>query len=186
VPRKPLFSKVLVANRGEIAIRIFRTCHEIGIDTVAVYSEADRKAPHVAAAGEAYHIGPAPARESYLVFEAILEAAGKSGAEAIHPGYGFLAENADFAEAVQVAGFTWIGPPPEAMRLLGDKTAAREMALAHDIPIVPGTPRPIRGYDEAVSAGEDLGYPILLKAAAGGGGKGMRVVEGPEDLEGLD
>lgn len=181
--RKPIFSKVLVANRGEIAIRVFRTCHEAGIDTVAVYSDADRTAPHVAAAKQAYFIGPAPARESYLVTEKILEAAEKSGAEAIHPGYGFLAENADFAEAVQVAGLAWIGPPPEAMRLLGDKTAARKVALDRKVPIVPGTPKPVKGLAEAAEAGNEIGFPILLKAAAGGGGKGMRVVENREDLE---
>jgi len=183
VSRKPLFSKVLVANRGEIAIRIFRTCHEIGIDTVAVYSDADALAPHRAEARQAFRIGPAPAGESYLAVDRILEAAAQSGAEAIHPGYGFLAENADFAEAVQTAGLVWIGPPPEAMRLLGDKTAARKMAADQAVPVVPGTPGPVRGIDEARPAAAGIGYPVLLKAAAGGGGKGMRVVEAEEDLE---
>lgn len=180
---KPYFSKVLVANRGEIAIRIFRTCHEVGIGTVAVYSEADRTAPHVTTAHQAYPIGQAPARESYLVTERIIEAAQKSGADAVHPGYGFLAENADFAQAVQDAGLVWIGPPPDSMRLLGDKTAARKVAVAHDVPIIPGTDQPVRTLKEAVGAGEEIGYPILLKAAAGGGGKGMRVVENPQELE---
>jgi len=178
-----LFSKVLVANRGEIAIRVFRTCRELGIDTVAVFSEADRTAPHVAAAGEAYLIGPPPARESYLVMEKILDAARESGAEAIHPGYGFLAENAEFAEAVIEAGLTWIGPPPEAMRLLGDKTSARRVAVEHGVPVLPGTPDPVTSTEEAISAAAEIGYPILLKAAAGGGGKGMRVVEAADDLE---
>ncbi len=184
VTAKPYFSKILVANRGEIAIRVFRTCHESGIGTVAVYSEADRTAPHVSAAQQAYPIGPAPARQSYLVTENIIEAAQKSGAEAIHPGYGFLAENADFAEAVQDAGLTWIGPPPDSMRLLGDKTAARKVAAAHDVPIVPGTPEPVGDLAAAAAAGKEIGYPIILKAVAGGGGKGMRVVESPEELEG--
>jgi len=178
-----LFSKVLVANRGEIAVRIFRTCHEQGIGTVAVYSEADRSAPHVAAAGEAYAIGPPPARESYLVIEKLLEAARMSGAEAIHPGYGFLAENADFAQSVMDAGLTWIGPPPEAMRLLGDKTAARKVAVDNQVPVVPGTPEPVTSTEGATAAAEEIGYPVLLKAVAGGGGKGMRVVESAADLE---
>ncbi|MFC1628945.1 acetyl/propionyl/methylcrotonyl-CoA carboxylase subunit alpha [Gemmatimonadota bacterium] len=178
-----LFSKVLVANRGEIAIRIFRTCHEQGIDTVAVYSEADRLAPHVAAAGEAYEIGPPPARESYLVIGNILEAARVSGADAIHPGYGFLAENADFAQSVMDAGLTWIGPPPEAMRLLGDKTAARKVAIEHRVPVVPGTPEPVASTEGAIAAAGEIGYPVLLKAAAGGGGKGMRVVDAAEEME---
>jgi acetyl-CoA carboxylase biotin carboxylase subunit len=179
----PLFSRVLVANRGEIAIRVFRTCHELGIDTVAVYSDADRTAPHVAAANHARWIGPAPARESYLVVERILDAARESGAEAIHPGYGFLAENPEFAEAVQAAGLTWIGPPPEAMRLLGDKTAARKIATENSVPVIPGTPHALTSDEEASAAAQEIGYPVLLKAAAGGGGKGMRVVEGPGDLE---
>lgn len=177
------FSRVLVANRGEIAIRIFRTCHEVGIDTVAVYSDADRTALHTSSAREAYPIGPAPARESYLVTENILEAARKSEADAIHPGYGFLAENANFAEAVRNAGLAWIGPPPDSMRLLGDKTAAREVAQRHDVSIVPGTGEPVRDLEDAVRAGSEIGYPLLLKAAAGGGGKGMRIVEDPDDLE---
>ncbi|MFC1499864.1 acetyl/propionyl/methylcrotonyl-CoA carboxylase subunit alpha [Candidatus Zixiibacteriota bacterium] len=178
-----LFSKVLVANRGEIAIRIFRTCREQGIETVAVFSEADRQAPHVAAAGEAYAIGPPPARDSYLVVDNILEAARVSEADAIHPGYGFLAENADFAQSVIDAGLTWIGPPPAAMRLLGDKTAARKVAIEHHVPVVPGTPEPVVSTEEAIAAAVGIGYPVLLKAAAGGGGKGMRVVEAAEDLE---
>ncbi len=181
--KDPLFSKVLVANRGEIAIRIFRTCHELGIETVAVYSEADSRAPHVWSAGEAYLIGPAPARQSYLVTGNILDAAKLSGAEAVHPGYGFLAENPEFAEAVTDAGLVWIGPPPGPMRLLGDKTAARKMAEANEVPVVPGTDQPVRDLEEAIEAAGNIGYPVLLKAAAGGGGKGMRVVESRGELE---
>jgi acetyl-CoA carboxylase biotin carboxylase subunit len=183
VGNKPLFSKVLVANRGEIAIRVFRTCHELGIDTVAVYSEADRTAPHVATARQALPIGPAPASESYLRFENVLEAAARSGAEALHPGYGFLAENADFAEAVLAAGLVWIGPPPAAMRMLGDKTAARAMASRQGVPVIPGTPSAVRSAKEAASAAAEIGYPVLLKAAAGGGGKGMRVVHEAAELK---
>ena len=184
MPRHPLFAKVLVANRGEIAVRIFRTCHELGIGTVAVYSEADRTAPHVAAARQAHPIGPAPARESYLVIEHIIEVARSSGAEAIHPGYGFLAENAEFAEAVAEAGLVWIGPPPEAMRLLGNKTSARKVAIEQGVPVVPGTPRALRSEREAAAAADEIGYPVLLKAAAGGGGKGMRVVHERRELKG--
>jgi len=176
------FSKVLVANRGEIAIRIFRTCHELGIETVAVYSEADRTAPHVWSAGESYLIGPAPARQSYLVIGNILDAAKQSGAEAIHPGYGFLTENPEFAEAVNDAGLVWIGPPASSMRLLGDKTSARKMAEENDVPVVPGTDQPVVDLKEAIKAAEQLGYPVLLKAAAGGGGKGMRVVDSGEEM----
>lgn len=183
--KKPLFSKVLVANRGEIAIRVFRTCHELGIDTVAVYSEADRTEPHVAAARQAFPIGPAPASESYLRFENVLEAAARSGAEAIHPGYGFLAENADFAEAVLKADLAWIGPPQAAMRLLGDKTAARAMAAEQGVPVIPGTPSAVRSEKEAAAAAAEIGFPVLLKAAAGGGGKGMRVVHEASELKAL-
>ena len=181
--RDPYFSKVLVANRGEIAVRIFRTCHELGIETVAVYSEADSRAPHVWLAGEAYLIGPAPASRSYLVIANILDAAKRSGAEAVHPGYGFLAENPEFAEAVTDAGLVWIGPPSGSMRLLGDKTAARKMAEANKVPILPGTDQPVRDLEEAINAAGNIGYPVLLKAAAGGGGRGMRVVDSSEELE---
>ena len=179
---RPPFAKVLVANRGEIAIRVFRTCHEMGIDTVAVYSEVDRTAPHVAYARQAFPVGGAAARDSYLVGERIIEAAHRSGAEAVHPGYGFLAENPDFAQMVLDAGLVWIGPSPEAMRRLGSKTSAREMALSHDVPVVPGTAQAVTSYTEAAAEAEGIGYPVLLKAAAGGGGKGMRVVEAAEDL----
>ena len=178
-----LFSKILVANRGEIAVRIFRSLRELGIGTIAVYSEADRGSLHVAAADEAYLIGPGPAAESYLDPERILEAAARAGAEAIHPGYGFLAENASFARAVSRAGLVWIGPPGDAIETMGSKTAAREQMRAAGVPIVPGTTEPITSAGEVVRIGEELGWPLAIKAAAGGGGKGFKVVEGPEEAE---
>ena len=176
--------KVLIANRGEIAVRVMRSCHERGIETVAVFSEADRTALHVRLADEAYPLGPPAASASYLVQEKILAAASASGADAIHPGYGFLSENATFAEAVQDAGFTWIGPPPEAIRQMGDKTAARALMEEAGVPMAPGTTDAIASAEEAASVAEDIGYPVLIKAAAGGGGKGMRIVRTSEELAG--
>lgn len=176
-----MFRKVLVANRGEIAVRILRACEERGLSTVAVYSDADRNALHVRYADEAYHIGPAPSVESYLRIDKIIEVARRAGADAIHPGYGFLAENADFAEACQDAGITFIGPPPEAMRLMGDKVRARQTMAQAGVPIVPGSGRGLRD-EEMQTEAERLGYPVLIKAAAGGGGKGMRVVHRPGEL----
>ena len=177
-----MFRKILIANRGEIAVRILRACREMGIATVAVYSEADEQAPHVHLADEAYPIGPAPATESYLNIPKLIEVARKSGAEAVHPGYGFLAENPAFARAVQEAGLTFIGPPPEAMALMGDKAQARQRMAAAGVPVVPGVSQ-VAGDEDLVRAAERIGYPVLLKAAAGGGGKGMRVVWKPKDLK---
>jgi acetyl-CoA/propionyl-CoA carboxylase biotin carboxyl carrier protein len=176
-----MFDKVLVANRGEIAIRIFRTLRELGIGAVGVYSEGDRAALHVAYADESFLLGPTPASESYLAVERILDAAQRGGAQAVHPGYGFLAENAAFARAVEDAGLVWIGPPPAAIELMGNKTAARTAMQEAGVPIIPGTTDPVASVDELLALGEEIGYPLLIKAAAGGGGKGMEIVEAPGD-----
>jgi acetyl-CoA/propionyl-CoA carboxylase biotin carboxyl carrier protein len=178
-----LFGKVLVANRGEIAVRIFRTLRELEIGTVAIYSEADRGSLHAASADEAFLVGPGPPAESYLHQERILAVAERAGAEAIHPGYGFLAENASFARAVENAGLAWIGPPPEAIELMGSKVAARERMANADVPIIPGTTEPVETADEVVRLGDEYGWPIAIKASAGGGGKGLKVVPGPEEAE---
>ncbi|MBV9209177.1 MAG: acetyl-CoA carboxylase biotin carboxylase subunit [Acidobacteria bacterium] len=177
-----MFKKILIANRGEIAVRIMRACRDLSISPVAVYSEADRDALHVRFADEAYEIGAAPSVESYLRIERVLEAARKSGAEAIHPGYGFLAENAGFARAVTDAGITFIGPSAEAMELMGSKTSARKVAMQAGVPVVPGTTEPLASFAEAQETAARFGYPVMLKASAGGGGKGMRLVQAEEDL----
>jgi acetyl-CoA/propionyl-CoA/long-chain acyl-CoA carboxylase, biotin carboxylase, biotin carboxyl carrier protein len=177
------FTKVLVANRGEIAIRIFRTLRELGISPVAVYSEADRASLHVRAADETYLLGPGPAGESYLVQERVIDAARRAGAEAIHPGYGFLAENASFARAVEEAGLVWIGPPPEAIELMGSKVVARERMQAAGVPIIPGTIEPVSTDEELRGLADELGWPIAIKASAGGGGKGLKVVRSADEVD---
>ena len=179
-----VFSKVLVANRGEIAIRVFRTLRELGIGTVAVYSDVDRNAAHVAYADEAYLIGGGPPAESYLNQERILDAAARAGAEAIHPGYGFLAENAGFARAcARAADLVWIGPPPEAIEAMGSKIEARERMRAAGVPIIPGVTEAVESAEEVRRLGDELGWPIAIKASAGGGGKGLKVVRDPAEVE---
>ena len=177
-----MLRKVLIANRGEIALRVIRACQELGIRTVAVYSEADARALHVREADEGVPIGPAPAAQSYLRGDAIIEAARRTGADAIHPGYGFLSEREWFARAVRDAGLQFVGPPAEAIAALGSKTAARTLAMSAEVPVVPGTTEALKDAREAESVAERFGYPVLLKAAAGGGGKGMRVVRGRGEL----
>jgi acetyl-CoA carboxylase biotin carboxylase subunit len=177
-----MFKRILIANRGEIAVRVIRGASQMGIETVAVYSDADRLALHTRLADYAYPIGPPPARESYLNVDAILDAARKSGAEAIHPGYGFLAENPEFAARVAEAGLVFIGPSPQAIRNMGSKTLARAIMKAANVPITPGTETGITPGQQAIGIAEELGYPVLIKAAAGGGGKGMRIVNDPNEL----
>ena len=177
-----MFTKVLIANRGEIALRVIRACRELGVQSVAVYSDADARAPHVREADEAVHIGPSPSSESYLKGDAIIAAALRTGAEAIHPGYGFLSEREWFARAVRDAGLVFIGPPAEAIAAMGSKTSARALAIAAGTPVVPGTTTALRDADEAATVADRYGYPVLLKAAAGGGGKGMRVVHARDEL----
>jgi acetyl-CoA carboxylase biotin carboxylase subunit len=178
-----VFSKVLIANRGEIAVRIIRACQELDIRTVAVYSQADRNALHVELADEAVCIGAPPASQSYLKLDRIISAAGIVGADAIHPGYGFLAENPHFAEVCEQCGIAFIGPSAASIRLMGDKAAARRAAEAEGVPVLPGSRHPIRDLDEAKRLAREIGFPLIIKASAGGGGKGMRVVTGSDDLE---
>jgi acetyl-CoA carboxylase biotin carboxylase subunit len=180
--RAQVFEKVLIANRGEIALRIHRACREMGIHTVAVHSTADADAMHVRLADESVCIGPASARDSYLNIPAILSAATITGADAIHPGIGFMAENAQFAQMVEEHGFTFIGPTPEHIRVMGDKVTAKRTVLALGMPCVPGSDGPLESVEEALDIAGRIGYPVLIKAAAGGGGKGMKVARGPEEL----
>ena len=177
-----MFKKVLIANRGEIALRVIRACRELGVQTVAVYSEADRESLHVRFADDDVCIGPAPGRESYLNIPRIIAAAEITGADAIHPGYGFLAENAEFAETCAASGIAFIGPTAEQIRQMGDKAAARKAMMAVGVPVVPGTPGPVEDVDEALTFAEQIGFPVIIKAAAGGGGKGMRVANDADDF----
>jgi acetyl-CoA/propionyl-CoA carboxylase, biotin carboxylase, biotin carboxyl carrier protein len=177
-----MFNTVLIANRGEIALRVMRACRELGLRTVAVYSEADRDAPHVGYADAAYLLGPAPSSESYLNIPRLIEVAQQAGAGAIHPGYGFLAENPDFARAVAAAGMVFVGPPPEAMERMGGKTAARREATNAGVPVVPGTLEPLDDLAEISRLADEFGYPIAIKAVGGGGGRGLRVVRAPNEI----
>ncbi len=178
-----MFSRVLIANRGEIAVRIMRACRSLGIETVAVYSDADRRALHVLQADRAMYIGPSPAGQSYLVIGAIIEAARESGAEAVHPGYGLLSENPALAEACAEAGLVFIGPPPAVMRTLGDKAEARRLAVAQGVPVVPGYDGEEQNGGRLLAHAQEIGFPVMIKAAGGGGGRGMRVVERPDRFE---
>ena len=177
-----MFKRVLVANRGEIALRVIRACRELGIETVAVFSEADRESLHVRFADDDVCIGPAPARDSYRKIPRLIAAAEITGADAIHPGYGFLAENAEFAETCAASGITFIGPTPHQIRTMGDKSAARAAMIANGVPVVPGSPGPVEDVDEALEIAKKMGFPVIIKASAGGGGKGMRVARDADDF----
>ncbi len=178
-----MFKKILIANRGEIANRIIKACSELDIISVAIYSEADKNALHVRRADEAYFIGPSPANESYLNKEKIIDLAKKIGADAIHPGYGFLSENSEFIRMVEEAGITFIGPSSQSVKMMGEKTSARRLMKSHNVPIVPGTTEPIKNVEEGKKSAAEIGYPVMLKAAAGGGGKGMRKILNEDDFE---
>src|SRR5208282_1048456 len=177
-----MFKRVLIANRGEIAVRVIRACRDLGIESVAVYSEADRAALHVREADYAVLVGPAPAAESYLKTDRILDAAKRTGADAIHPGYGVFSENAGFARAVEKAGIVWIGPPPDAIERMGDKVEGRKLMAAAGVPVVPGSPGTLESEEQVREIAQKMGFPIMIKAAAGGGGKGLRLVESDKDL----
>ena len=176
------FERILIANRGEIACRIARTARRMGISTAAIYSEADEGTPHVRMADRAVCVGPPPSAESYLDIEAVLEAAQSTGADAVHPGFGFLSENADFVEALAEAGITFIGPPPAAIRAMGDKIESRRLASDAGVGSIPGVDRALADVDEAVAVAREIGYPVMLKASAGGGGKGMRIATGEDEV----
>src|ERR1044071_1611653 len=178
-----MFRKILIANRGEIAVRVIRACRDLNISPVAIFSEADAGALHVRPADEAYCVGPPPSSESYLNIPAIIDTAKRAGAEAIHPGYGFLAENSQFARAVDEAGLIFIGPSAEAMEVMGSKTSARRAAIAAGAPVVPGTTEALMSFEDARDTSAEIGYPVMLKAAAGGGGKGMRQVANEAELQ---
>ncbi len=177
-----MFDKVLIANRGEIAVRVARTCRELGVVTVGVFSDVDASARHVAQADESVHLPGVVPRDTYLNAEAIIDAARTTGAQAIHPGYGFLAEDADFADAVGAAGLAWIGPPPSAMRAVGDKISARRSATAAGVPVVPGLLDPIEDPQVLLEFTAEHGYPIAIKAAGGGGGRGLKVAYSPDEV----
>src|SRR5258705_5442038 len=177
--------KVLVANRGEIAVRVIRACRDAGLASVAVYADSDRDAPHVRLADEAYALGGDTAAETYLRIDTLIEIATRAGADGVHPGYGFLSENADFAQAVMDAGITWIGPTPQAIRDLGDKVTARHIAQRAGAPLVPGTPEPVKGPDEVITFALEHGLPVAIKAAFGGGGRGLKVARAVEGIPAL-
>lgn len=177
-----MIHKILIANRGEIAVRIIRACQEMGIATVAMYSDADRLAPHILKADEAYYAGPSPSSESYLNLPRIFEIIKQSGADAVHPGYGFLSENTSFSDEITRMGVIWIGPSAEAITTMGDKMAARKLAIEVDAPIIPGTTQAINDFDKAKTIASEIGYPVLIKAAGGGGGKGMRIVHDESEI----
>ena len=177
-----MIKKVLIANRGEIALRVMRSCREMGLLTVAVFSDADRTSHHVAYADEAYPIGPAVAKESYLNIEKVIATAKRCGADAIHPGYGFLSENSEFARRCKEEGIIFIGPAAETMEAMGDKIAARKRMIAAGVPVVPGTEQPLQSAEEAVRICNEIGYPVMLKASMGGGGKGMRLIHNESEV----
>ena len=178
-----MIKKILIANRGEIAVRIIRACRDMGVKSVAIFSDADKFAQHVRLADEAYNVGPPPSAQSYLDIKKIIDIARKSNVEAVHPGYGFLAENPTFADETTKAGLEFIGPSPDAIKMMGDKMAARKAMIKSGVPIVPGTESPVESEEESLKIARNIGFPVLIKAAAGGGGKGMRVVNSADEFK---